>query len=172
MYDLRAVPIPEPVIRSVRRRSTRLGLTVFGLGLIIGPALVIWPFSLVPSGYPLRPGMVMFGGMAAFCLLGSGAMTLGARACVSSGYLKLTDMRVTRAALMFFLVLATMSAPLAWGVFALIAGTRPSESRPDVSFDASAWLYIFLLMSAVALTWLCFFGLRSVLWRSEYAPKR
>lgn len=169
--ELRAVPLPEPVVRSVRRRSTVLGLTVLGLGLIIGPTLIIWPFSLVPYADPFRFGVVMFGGMAAFCVFGAGAMTLGARACVSSGHLKLSDVRVTRAGLMFFWVLGTMSAPLAWGSLALIVAAPPSDFRPEVTFDASAWLYVALLLFASALTWACFFRLRRVLWRSGYVPR-
>ncbi|MGH3947834.1 MAG: hypothetical protein ACRDSE_01730 [Pseudonocardiaceae bacterium] len=171
VYALQAVPIPEPLIRTIRRRSTSLGLAVLGLSLIIGPVLVIWPYSLVPYGDPIRIGVVMFGGMTAFCVFGSGAMTLGARACVSTGYLKLSDMRVTRAALMFFLVLSTMTALLAWGALALILSSPPDRFRPEVQFDASAWLYVLLLMFAAALTAVCFFGLRPVLWRSNYVPK-
>lgn len=169
--ELQAVPLPEPVIRSVRRRSLVLGLTVFALSLIIGPILVIWPFGLVPYGDPFRLGVVMFAGIAAFCVFGAGAMTLGARACVSSGYLKQSDVRVTRAGLMFFWVLGTMSALLAWGILALIVAAPPSDFRPDVQFDASAWLYVALLLFAAALTWACFFVLRPVLWRSPYVPK-
>lgn len=168
LYAVRAVPVPEQFVRILRRRSMWLGLVTLPLSLVIAPVLLRWPYGLVPYGDPIRPGVVMFAGMAAFGMFGSGAMALGARACVKSGYLRFTDVRVTRAALAGLWFLTTIFALLAWGVLALVLSSPPDRYRQEVQFDASAWLYVLLLMLAVAASTACFFGLRNVLWRSPY----
>jgi hypothetical protein len=142
----RFIPLPEPIIRSIRQRSTRVGLVVFGLSLVIAPALALWPLSLVPSGEPFRIGVVLFAGLTGLSVFAAGAFTLGARACVSTGYLKLNDMRITRAGLIGSLVLSGMTAPVAWGVFALAI----------IRFDAVALLYVLLLAASFALSLACF----------------
>jgi hypothetical protein len=56
--------------------ATRLGLVVFGLSLVIAPALALWPLSLVPSGEPFRIGVVLFAGLTGLSMFAAGAFTL------------------------------------------------------------------------------------------------
>lgn len=166
-----SVPLPDPLVRTIRTRATALGVAVVVLGLAAVPTLLIAPYSLVPYADPVRIGVLLFAGMTGFCLVGAGVFTLVGRACMAAGHLKLSTMRVVRAALLFFGVLSTISGLVAWGVLALITSSPPERYRDDVQFGGGESLYVLLLLGAVALIWTCFFALRPVLWRSQYVAK-
>lgn len=166
-----SVPLPDRLVRTVRTRATVLGGAGLVLGLIAVPALLLVPSRLVPYDDPLRLGVPLFAGITGFCLVGAGVFTLVARGSVAGGYLRLNTMRVTRAGLLFALLLSTISGFVAWGVLALVASTPPERYRDEVQFGAGEWLYVLLLLGAVALIWTSFFALRPVLWRSQYVAK-
>ncbi|WP_034270212.1 hypothetical protein [Haloechinothrix halophila] len=166
-----SVPLPDRLVRTIRTRSTALGVTVLVLSLAAVPTLLIAPYSLVPYADPLRLGVPLFAGITGCCLVGAGVFTLVARGSVADSHLRLNTMRVTRAGLLFAVVLSTISGLVAWGVLALVASTPPERYRDEVQFDTGEWLYVLLLFGAIALIWACFFALRPVLWRSRYVAR-
>lgn len=165
------VPLPDSLVRTTRTRSTAMGVVVLVLGLAATSVLLVLPASLVPYDDPLRIGVPLFAGITGFCLVGAGAVTLGARTCVTVGQLKLNTMRVVRATLLLFVVLSTIAGLVAGGVLALIASSPPERYRDEVQFGTGEWLYVLLLLGSVALIWTCFFALRPVLWRSQHVAK-
>ncbi|GAA5119015.1 hypothetical protein [Haloechinothrix salitolerans] len=166
-----SVPLPDPLVRTIRTRATALGVTVLVLSVAAVPALLLIPSGLLPYDDPLRLGVPLFAGITGCCLVGAGVFTLVARGSVADGHLRLNTMRVTRAGLLFAVVLSTISGLVAWGVLALVASTPPERYRDEVQFDTGDWLYVLLLFGAIALIWVCFFVLRPVLWRSRYVAR-
>lgn len=171
-YDARAITVPEALVRAVRKRSVALGAPVLALSLVIGPALLIWPYRLVPYGDPGRIGSVIFGGIMGLSILGAGLFALLSRACIGRGQVNISGVRSIRVMLMFCWVLAILSGLLAWGNMALLLSTPPASSGRLSGLGVGGWLYVVVLFLGMGLTGACFFGVGKPLWRSGYVPLR
>lgn len=165
------VLLPDLLVRTIRTRAVALGVVVLVLSLGAIPTLLLTPYKLVPYADPVRMGVPLFAGMTGRCLVGAGLFTLVGRACVATGYLVAKTMRAVRAALLFFVLLSTISGLVTWGILSLITSTPSDRYRDSVQFGTAEWLYVLLLLGAIAAIWACYFALRPVLWRSQYVAK-
>ncbi|MDV6011144.1 hypothetical protein [Haloechinothrix sp. LS1_15] len=102
-----------------------------------------------------------------FFMYALSATFLGARSCVSTGYLSIADVRWTKVMSRIFLSQVVVFFFLLVILFAALASPSPSSpDRPEIS--GVAGLYSVLLLVVVGTLIAAFGALRSWLWRSNY----
>jgi hypothetical protein len=146
-----------------------LGAVVGALALATFAVSFIAPRLLIPADHPLLIWVIVVGSVTASCAVGSAGGVVAARTCVSTGYLNLWYVRSTRAGLLGACALSTLGAATVGWLLLLVATVPAGADVLAVPLGPAGLVYVLVQLAAVALTYVCFFVLRPLLWRSPYA---